>query len=208
MNRTIYSTKIEILLSYKEADMINAKKLSSLFFVATFLLSVWASGSFAAESAQKGTTLSPKASAEIFIPPKMVTEAKVISKKKEFIKAQAMPLKFADLVLSSITSDKTSVASNEAITITATVTNASTVPSPACLLCYIVTRMATQQPYQYFANIPALGNGESVTLEATFSFYFTGGYTVKACADAQGVVTELNKNNNCKQLPTPIVIHK
>ena len=89
--------------------MINAKKLSH-FFVVIFLLFVLASSSFAAESLQKGTTLSPKTSAEIFIPPKMVQEVKVISKQKEFLKAQAMPLKFADLVLSSITSDKTSAA--------------------------------------------------------------------------------------------------
>lgn len=211
--KPVFSTKTKILLSYKEDDMIYAKKLSTVFFVVIFLFFVLAASAFA-ESLKQGTSLSPKPLqktvvpsqtplAETFVPPKMSPELKVTSRVKKSVK-QDTTLKIPDLVLESITVDKRNAGLvPDVIKVTATVTNSGTVPSPSCHIRYDLGLFNSQTPQRYYSIIPALEAGESVTLEGTCWFYIKGYYKLAAFADGFGVVNELNENNNYKELPMP-----
>jgi hypothetical protein len=211
MTPHFYSTKINILLSYKEDDMIYAKKLSAVFFVVIFLFFVSAPGSFA-EAPKRGTSPTAKQVAEPVVPPKMTQAARVVLKQKEPVQIQVNALKIPDLVLVSFIPNKMSAYRGEDIKFTTKVTNSSEFPSGACTLRLTFTwksvnPMSSPIEYPYNFALPALAAGESVTQEVNFHFDMPGYWTAVAFADSDMIVGETNENNNKRGAPWPLNIH-
>jgi hypothetical protein len=203
--------KINIILIYKEDNMINAKYLSAVFFAVFFLFFVLASGS-SAEAPKRATSPAAKQVAEPVVPPKMTQAARVVLKQKEPVQIQVTALKIPDLVLVSFMPNKMSAARGEDIKFTTKVTNASEYPSGACTLRLTFTwkstnPMSSPLPYPYNFAIPALAAGESVTQEVNFHFNMSGYWTAGSFADSDMIIGETNENNNTKGSPWPLNIH-
>ena len=126
----------------------------------------------------------------------------IVAKSAEYIDAQTVgvavntPQIYADLTVTSLSSNASSYDMGDTITVTATVKNQGLRSASGFYVALTSADLSTQSKY-----VSSLGAGSSTTVTYTYtapSFSSTRDVTVAAAADSTGAIAESNEGNNTR----------